>query len=179
MNRTLLTMVTVASVLACGEKKPAKDPNAESSEMTPSDTPSDSTSDTSGNTASSGASSGGGGGAPIVNEKPTRSQSSYDKENTDPMLVRSAKQVKANCGASKDEDGKAPGPWGKVSIKVMLGHNGHVKNVTVPAPFDAKPAGKCIVNAFSFIQFPPWAGSDTEVDWEVELVAPPKEPTKK
>jgi predicted small lipoprotein YifL len=164
MNRTLLTMVALVSLIACGEKKPAKDPNAESTE-TATETATETPTEESKTGTSSNSSSGG--SSPIVNEKATRSQSSYDKENTDVMLVRAARQVKANCGASKDEDGKALGPWGKVSIKVMLGHNGHVKNVAVPAP--------CIVNAFSNLQFPPWAGSDTEVDWEVELVAPAKD----
>jgi hypothetical protein len=175
MNRTTITMMlALISLLACGEKKPAKDPNLEATDETQSG--GDTTTPTE-QPASSGASSSGGTSS-IVNEKPTRSQNSYDKDNTDPMLVRAARQVKANCGASKDEDGKAPGPWGKITIKVMLGHNGHVKNVSVPASHDGKPAGKCIVNAFSFLQFPPWAGSDTEVDWDVELVQPAAPPKK-
>ena len=96
----------------------------------------------------------------------------YDKESTEIVLKRSARQVKDNCGAAKDETGKATGPWGKLTIQVALGRNGHSKGVTVPAPYDGKAPGKCIVQAFSNLQYPPWAGSDTTVEWEVELVKP-------
>lgn len=96
----------------------------------------------------------------------------YDKESTEIVLKRSARQVKDNCGAAKDETGKATGPWGKLTIQVALGRNGHSKGVTVPAPYDGKAPGKCIMQAFSNLQYPPWAGTDTSIDWEVELVKP-------
>jgi hypothetical protein len=177
MTRTLLLFsVVLFTGVACGEKKPAKEPLEES---TNTDSPSETKpneSDGTGGSSSGGAASGSGGssGRSIVNEQAPRSQSSYDKENTEVVLARASRQVKANCGATKDEDGKMLGPWGKATIKVLLGHNGHAKNVTVPAPFDGKPVAKCVANAFSILQFPPWAGSDTEIDWEVELVVPPK-----
>jgi hypothetical protein len=107
-----------------------------------------------------------------VNEAPTRRTDQYDKEGTEVALKRSARQVKDNCGQAKDENGKATGPWGKVTIQVMLGSNGHSKGVTVPAPYQGKPVGNCIEKAFTNLSFPPWAGSDTQVDWEVELVDP-------
>lgn len=167
MKRTLLALVCFA--LACGEKKPAKDPNAEGVEESTSPSGSEPSGSTETPKPSEASPS-----KPIVNEQGERSKNSYDKENTEVVLSRAARQVKANCGATKDEDGKMIGPWGKVTIKVMLGRNGHTKAVTVPAPYDAKPVGKCISNAFSILAFPPWAGADTEVDWEVELVEPPK-----
>ena len=86
--------------------------------------------------------------------------------------------MKDNCGHAKDDSGKAVGPWGKANVKVMLGHNGHSKGVTVPAPFDGKAPGNCISKAFSNLTFPPWAGADTEVDWEVEVVNPAEPPKK-
>jgi len=99
-------------------------------------------------------------------------QGHYDKDATEMVLKRSARQVKENCGAAKDETGKATGPWGKVTIQIALGRNGHSKEVTVPAPFEGKASGKCIVQAFTNLQYPPWAGSDESVDWEVEVVKP-------
>jgi hypothetical protein len=83
--------------------------------------------------------------------------------------------VKDNCGQAKDDTGKATGPWGKVSIQIMLGHNGHSKEVTIPAPYGEKPVGKCIEKAFTNLTFPPWAGADTQITQEVELVEPGKE----
>jgi hypothetical protein len=97
----------------------------------------------------------------------------YDKDAVEIELKRAARQVKANCGSATDDDGAATGPWGKTTASVTLGRNGHVKQVTVPAPYDGKAAGICIVHAFQKIQFPPYGGpSDVVVDREVELVKP-------
>jgi hypothetical protein len=87
-------------------------------------------------------------------------------------LRRAARGVKANCGAATDEDGKANGPWGKATITVKLGHNGHSRGATVPAPYDGKPVGKCIAQAFAIVIFPPFPGGDTTIDIPVEVVQP-------
>lgn len=107
-----------------------------------------------------------------VNEPAKQRADQYDKEETEKVLKRAARQVKDNCGATKDENGKATGPWGKLTVQVQLGHNGHSKGVTVPAPYADKPVGSCVEKAFSGLSFPPWGGSDTTVDWEIELVQP-------
>jgi hypothetical protein len=99
----------------------------------------------------------------------------YDKEGTEVVLKRAARQVKANCGQAKDDSGKASGPWGKVNVSVQLGHNGRGKGASIPAPFEGKPTGRCAVQAFSNLTFPPWSGDDTTVEWEVEIVEPGKE----
>jgi hypothetical protein len=96
----------------------------------------------------------------------------YDKDAVEMVLKRAARQVKANCGATTDEDGKATGPWGKVTVTVKLGHNGHSQGATVPAPFDGRPVGRCIAQSFAIMIFPPFAGGDTTVDWPVEVVPP-------
>lgn len=98
----------------------------------------------------------------------------WDKESTEISMKRAARQVKDNCGAAKDTNGKATGPWGATKVSITLGHNGHAKGATIPAPFDGTPPGKCAVQAFSNLTFPPWAGADIVVDWDVELVAPGK-----
>lgn len=116
-----------------------------------------------------------GGRDPVVNEKSARRMDQYDKEATEVVLKRAARQVKENCGATKSESGKAEGPWGKVTIDVLLGRNGHSKDTTVPAPYGDKPVGKCIQNAFANMHFPPWSGQDTTIQWEVELVDPATE----
>ncbi len=88
------------------------------------------------------------------------------------VLKRAARQVKANCGASVGEDGKASGPWGKATVTVKLGHNGHSQGATVEAPYDGKPVGRCMTQAFSILIFPPFAGPDADVEWPVEVVKP-------
>ena len=96
----------------------------------------------------------------------------YDKEATEVQLNRAARQVHDNCGFASDEDGKKAGPWGKTSMTVMLGHNGHSKGATIPDPFAGKPTGNCAVKAFSNLTFPPWNGADESVEWPVEIVHP-------
>lgn len=103
----------------------------------------------------------------------------YDKEATEVVLKRAARQVAENCGYATDDTGAASGPWGKATVKVMLGHNGHSKSVVVPPPFEGKPPGNCIGKAFSNLTFPPWAGADTEVGWDVEVVPAPAKPKPK
>jgi hypothetical protein len=121
---------------------------------------------------------GGGTGARSVNEAPRQRSDQYDKEATEVVIKRAARQVKENCGAAKGDDGKATGPWGKGTITLQLGANGRSKGVTVPAPYQGKPVGNCVEKAFTNLTFPPWGGSDAEVSWEIELVNP-AEPAKK
>jgi len=108
----------------------------------------------------------------VLNEPSAVRVDQYDKEHTEVVLKRAARQVKNNCGAAKDESGKAAGPWGKAVVQVDLGHNGHSKGVTVPAPYRGTSVGNCVEMAFTNLTFPPWSGSDTLVDWEVELIPP-------
>jgi len=97
----------------------------------------------------------------------------YDKDAVEAELKRAARQIQKNCGSATDDEGKATGPWGKTTGSVVLGRNGHVKQATVPSPYEGKPVGDCAAHAFEKIQFPPYAGSsDVSVDWEVELVQP-------
>lgn len=158
-------MVLAALLAACGgQRAESKDPTAESTA-----TPKEEAPKWEGATAPETTKKPPGA---RVNEAPTRRTDQYDKEGTEVVLKRSARMVKDNCGQAKDENGKATGPWGKVTIQVMLAPNGHSKGVTVPAPYQGKPVGNCIEKAFANLSFPPWSGSDTQVDWEVELVDP-------
>jgi hypothetical protein len=117
-----------------------------------------------------GASSGGAGGGDSAGGK-----TDYDKDAVDVQLKRAARQVKGNCGAATDESGQATGPWGSTKVSVVLGRNGRIKQVTIPSPYDGKPVGLCVVNAFKKIQFPPYAGSsDAMIDWDVEIMQPKK-----
>jgi hypothetical protein len=97
----------------------------------------------------------------------------YDRDAVEVQLKRAARQVKANCGSATDDDGKATGPWGSTKASIVLGRNGHVKQVSVPSPYDGKPVGLCVVHAFEKLVFPPYAGSsDVSVDWDIQILAP-------
>lgn len=113
-----------------------------------------------------------------INEAPAQRKDQYDKDATEVVIKRAARQVKENCGATKGEDGKATGPWGKATVTLQLGSNGRSKGITVPAPHQGTPAGRCVEMAFAKLTYPPWGGSDAQIDWEIELVNP-AEPDKK
>jgi hypothetical protein len=171
--RNTVTLTSLACVLAlsfgCGSRKPAQEPKDEGSQS--EDGPEGNPFRMSGvgvgpsNTAPAD-------GKSLVNEQGSRSLNAYDKQQVDILMGNKAKLVKANCGSSKDDNGQATGPWGKVSIRVMLGAVGHEKSVYVPPPHDSKPVGKCIIKAFTNLSFSPWEGADTEIDWDVELEKP-------
>jgi hypothetical protein len=111
--------------------------------------------------------------APAASPQASSGPVPYDKDSVEVELKRGSRQVKANCGAATDDDGHATGPWGKTKASITLGRNGHIKQVTVPAPYDGKPVGLCIAHSFDKIQFPPYAAdTDAVVDWDVELVRP-------
>ena len=175
----VLSVCGASALFACGSsEKKAKDPSdkpASSAEDTPKwEGATNPTPQAEAKPKSSGGSSGG-----AVNEAPTKRTDQYDKEATEVALKRAARQVKENCGHAKDENGKAVGPWGKTTIQVQLGRNGHSKGTTIPAPFQGKPSGTCIEKAFTNLQFPPWNGPDGQVDWEVEVIEPGKEKADK
>jgi len=110
---------------------------------------------------------------PPVSGGGTSGKTPYDKDSVEIELKRASRQVKANCGSATNDNGTAPGPWGKATAGVTLGRNGHVRDVTVPAPFDGTPGGVCAINAFKKIQFPPYASSsDVVVEWDIELAKP-------
>ena len=194
MRWTIAMAVTSAAVLlSCGPStsKPAEDASKEANAGA-DDTPKwDTSSETaesakSGKTRSGGSPSsassdeGGGAGsapAPTRGFSPSPASTSrkmdvYDKEQTEVVLKRAARQVHDNCGFATNDEGKQVGPWGKASVSIVLGHNGHSRGTTIPAPYEGKPSGKCAVQAFSNLTFPPWSGPDTTVDWDVEIVPP-------
>ena len=110
-------LVGCAGLLACGESKPAKDAHDWPEPPPPSASGADEHTDTPAPTSHAS-----------VDTPPPSSGSTvtYDKEAVEVVLKRAARQVKANCGAATDEDGKATGPWGiKVSIV-------EVKDVEIP-----------------------------------------------
>jgi len=115
-----------------------------------------------------------GGGIGTAAPQPSSdAKASYDKEAVEVQLKRAERQIKANCGSATDEEGKATGPWGATTATVTLGRNGRVLQSSVPAPYDGKPVGTCVVHAYQKIVFPPYPGSaDATVTRDVEITQP-------
>jgi hypothetical protein len=158
-----LAVLSLFGAARCGGGSTAKDPSTDPTTKPDDSAPKwDSNSEPSATTKSSAATA----------DPTARSGMVYDKDATEVVLKRGERQVKDNCGHAKDADNKLTGPYGKVTVTLVLGHNGHMKEVKVPAPFEGKPTGACIVNCFDNLIFPPWHGPDTSVDREVEVVKP-------
>lgn len=190
----VLIGLAICSLVACGggQKKPAEDPSTQSSSSSADETPKwDSSSESADNarrskelgatskksdSSSSSSASTTPSSEPLTASPPKKERRSdeYDKEATEVVLKRAARQVKANCGAATDEDGKQSGPWGTAKMALVLGHNGHMKEVSVGSPYDGKPTGRCAIQAFKLLTYPPWAGSDMTIDYDVEIVPPGK-----
>jgi len=154
-------LIVLAAALACG--KPAEDASKESHNTdgdnggTPDAPPTATATSTP---------------KPTPTVEDTTPKVPYDKEAVEMSLNRATRQVKDNCGAVKDDQGKVNGPWGKTTVTVQLGHNGHSKGTTLKAPFDGTGVGRCVNNAFTNLIYPPFGGSDTTIDWEVEISHP-------
>lgn len=170
--RTAWCTLLLVGVVACGagKRETVKDPSDEkpATEETPKWDGASVVKEEPTAPQRAGSSSGGA----QVNEAPKQRTDQYDKEATEVVLKRASRQVKENCGAAKDDTGKATGPWGKATLQIVLGRNGHSKGITVPSPYQGKPTGNCVEKAFTNLTFPPWAGPDTQIDWEVEVVQP-------
>ncbi len=118
-------------------------------------------------------SAGGGGAGDSTASSAGSSGTPYDKDEIESKMRRSAKQIKANCGSATDDEGKATGPWGTLKATITLGRNGHVKDVSVPDPYNGKPVGTCVSRQLMKLVYPPYAGSaDASIEWEFELVKP-------
>ena len=166
----VLGIAVLLGAAACGPAKPAENAVPASGDETKANADGSSTSpaaDREGTPASSTANV-----AVAPPPAPRGGGVPYDKEAVEVVLKRAARQVKANCGAATGEDGKAAGPWGKTTVTVKLGHNGHSQGATVIAPYDDKPVGKCATQAFAILTYPPFACPDTTVDWPIEVVPP-------
>ena len=117
--------------------------------------------------------SGGGGDSAGSGGGSSGSSTSYDKDEVEGKMRRSAKQIKANCGAATDDEGKATGPWGTVHATIALGRNGHVKDVSVPDPYKDKPVGICVARQLMKLVYMPFAGSsDASIEWDFEVTKP-------
>lgn len=161
----LFGLVALTLAMACGGGKPAEDATSENGSGSGTG---DGTGETPTPTATTTATT----PKPPPTVEDNTPKVPYDKEAVEISLNRAARQVKDNCGAVKDDQGKVNGPWGKTTVTVQLGHNGHSKGTTLKAPFDGTGVGRCINNAFTNMIYPPFAGGDTTVDWDVEVSHP-------
>ncbi len=57
----------------------------------------------------------------------------------------------------------------KASVTLVFATDGHVKSLTVGAPYDENPVGKCVQRALKAVIVPAYQGAEHTVDWEIDL----------
>ncbi len=80
-------------------------------------------------------------------------------KNIDPKTGKPAKGSKA---PAKPKDTKA-------SVTLVFANDGHVKSLTVEAPYDENPVGKCVQRALNAVIVPAYQGAEHTVDWQIDL----------
>ena len=99
----------------------------------------------------------------------------YDKDAVDVQLKRAARQIKAQLRrGDRRRTAQATGPWGTTKASVMLGRNGHVKQVTDPRPV-RRQAGRRLRDRTrsrrSSSRRTPRPATSV-LDWDIEIVKP-------
>lgn len=173
-------LLTLGALAACNSKPPTQAANCTGDDCAreKSDTASEERQEevmhSKGDEPSGGGSSSGGGTTTSSGDTSSGGEKvPYDKDAVDAVMNRAARQVKDHCGSVTEDDGKRVGPYGTAKLSIRLGRNGHVKDVTVPDPFNGKAVGRCAAQAFERVTFPPYGGSsDVTIERDVEIVAP-------
>ena len=86
-------------------------------------------------------------------------QSVIEGDSTAPP-VKGAKPAKKAPPKAKDT---------KASVTLVFANDGHVKSLSVGAPYDENPVGKCVQRALNAVIVPAYKGGEHTLDWEIDL----------
>jgi hypothetical protein len=110
--------------------------------------------------------------APLAPREALADQS-FDEEEVNLVLTRATRQAQANCAKVRNAEGRMAGPWGNVTVTVVLNHtSGRIKDVFVDDAFDDTPTGRCVEGAYKLLVVPPWSGKDRTLERLVVLDKP-------
>jgi hypothetical protein len=109
----------------------------------------------------------------LVASSPARADQPFDEEEVGLVLTRATRQAQANCAKVRNGEGRMAGPWGNVTVTVVLNHvSGRIKDVFVDDAFDDTPTGRCVEGAYKLLFVPPWSGKDRTLERLVVLEKP-------
>jgi hypothetical protein len=57
----------------------------------------------------------------------------------------------------------------KADLTILFANDGHVKTLTVGAPYDANPVGKCVQRAINAVIVPAYQGPEHTLEWSIDL----------
>lgn len=92
----------------------------------------------------------------------------FDKKQTKMELQRATMSAESCPGVVYEQEGKEH-PRGDFKATITFQEDGTVKAITIPSPFDGKPVGDCVIQAYKHVIIPPYVGGEQIVDWDVSL----------
>ena len=92
----------------------------------------------------------------------------FDKKQTKLELMRATMSAESCPGVVFEQEGKEH-PRGEFKASITFQEDGTVRQVSIPSPFDGKPVGDCVVQAYKHVIIPPYTGGEQIVDWDVNL----------
>jgi hypothetical protein len=104
-------------------------------------------------------------------------KAAFDKRQAELEMKRAARSAETCPGSVTEES-----PAGTAKVSVTFGNNGHVKSVTINAPYDENAVGKCVLKAMNAVVVPSFDGPEETMEWEIKLepaAAPDKKDDKK
>jgi hypothetical protein len=111
-------------------------------------------------------------------ETDSEKKKKFDKKQTKMELQRATMSAESCPGVVYEQEGKEH-PRGDFKATITFQEDGTVKQITIPAPFDGKPVGDCVMQAYKHVIVPPYTGGEQIVDWDVSLKDKKPEKTEK
>ena len=101
-------------------------------------------------------------------ETDSEKKKKFDKKQTKMELQRATMSAESCPGVVYEQEGKEH-PRGDFKASITFQEDGTVKQVSIPSPFDGKPVGDCVIQAYKHVIVPPYTGGEQIVDWDVSL----------
>jgi hypothetical protein len=97
-------------------------------------------------------------------------RAAHSAETCPDSVVEGDKAIDPKTG-KPPKGSKAPtkGKDTKASVTILFANDGHVKTLTVGAPYDENPVGKCVQRAINAVIVPAYVGPEHTVEWEIDL----------
>ena len=103
----------------------------------------------------------------------------FDEESATHEMRRAALNA-VDCPNTYEKEQLQGYQPGKAVVTMVFENTGHVKDVSVSAPYAGTNVGDCIVRAMSTVRTETFTGAEVPKTWDLEMTpAKPREPAKK
>ncbi|HEY3254666.1 MAG TPA: hypothetical protein VGJ91_11985 [Polyangiaceae bacterium] len=97
-------------------------------------------------------------------------RAAHSAETCPESVVEGDKNIDPKTG--KPPKGSKPAPKSKdtkANATIVFANDGHVKSLTLSAPYDENPVGKCVQRALNAVIVPAYVGSEHTEEWVIDL----------